>query len=155
MSSGIERAVADWHRFLAGDLPGGLDEVLHDDVVFLSPIVFSPQRGKELTTLYLRGASATFGGDADRPPGESSRPGAFHYVKEVVSGDHAVLEFEAEVDGVVVNGVDIITADAEGKITEFKVMLRPLKAIELMHRKMREALEVLGGTDGEGAPAGP
>jgi hypothetical protein len=142
MSSPIDRTVADWHRFLAGDLPGGLDELLHDDVVFLSPIVFTPQEGKELTELYLRGASTSFGGDEARPTGEASGT-AFHYVKEVVSGDHAVLEFEAEIDGTVVNGVDIITVDGDGRIVEFKVMLRPLKAIELMHRKMRDALEAL------------
>jgi hypothetical protein len=142
MTGPIDQTVADWHRFLAGDFPGGLDELLHDDVVFLSPIVFTPQAGKELTRFYLRGASASFGGDDARPAGEPA-PTSFHYVKEVVAGDHAVLEFEAEVDGIVVNGVDILTVDDDGKIVEFKVMLRPLKAIELMHQKMREALERL------------
>lgn len=142
MTSPIEATVADWHRFLAGDLPGGLDELLDDDVVFLSPIVFTPQEGKELTKLYLRGASASFGGDEALPAGDPAG-GTFHYVKEVVAGDHAVLEFEAEIDGTVVNGVDIITVGDDGKIVEFKVMLRPLKAIDLMHQKMREALEQL------------
>ncbi len=142
MSSPIEKTLARWHRYLAGDLPGGLDQLLHDDVVFLSPIVFTPQEGKELTKLYLRGAGATFGGDEAKPAGEPS-PTSFHYVKEVVSGDHAVLEFETVVDGILVNGVDILTVDDNGKVVEFKVMLRPLKAIELMHVKMREALAQL------------
>ena len=146
MTSPIEQTVADWHRFLTGDFPGGLDALLHDDVIFLSPIVFTPQRGKDLTKLYLRGAATSFGGDDDQPTGESSAGSsgkAFHYVKEVVAGNHAVLEFEAEVDGTIINGVDIITVDADGRIIEFKVMLRPLKAIELMHQKMRAALDQL------------
>ena len=118
--------------------------MLHDDCVFLSPIVFTPQRGKELTKLYLRGASSTFGGDGDSlTPEQSGTPGAFRYATEVVGEHNAVLEFEVEVDGILVNGVDMLTVDDDGKITEFKVMLRPLKAIELMHRKMGEALAQL------------
>lgn len=153
MSTPAERTVADWHRFLAGQLPGGLDELLHDDCTFLSPIVFTPQEGKELTKLYLRGASATFGGSGGAEPDggpavATGSPGAFHYVTEVVGEHHAVLEFEVEVDGVLVNGVDMLTVDDDGKITAFKVMLRPLKAIQLMHRKMREALEVLQPPEG-------
>lgn len=143
--------MAEWHRFLAGEHPGGLDELLHDDCVFLSPIVFTPQEGKELTTLYLRGAGATFAVDELGGSSAPSGPGSFHYVKEIVGDDHAVLEFEAEVDGITVNGIDMLTVDDDGKIVEFKVMLRPLKAIELMHRKMREALEAL---DGAGPVAG-
>ena len=144
MTSPIDQTVADWHRFLAGEHPGGLDELLHDDVVFLSPIVFTPQKGKELTKLYLRGAGASFSVDAlgESDASTASSGGrSFHYVKEVVGDRHAVLEFEAEVEGTVINGVDIITVDDDGKIVEFKVMLRPLKAIELMHRLMREQLD--------------
>ena len=152
MSTPVERTVADWHRFLAGEHPGGLDELLHDDVVFLSPIVFTPQEGKELTKLYLRGAGATFDVDADGDDasGDASTDQGddtgFHYVKEIVGDRHAVLEFEVTVDGILVNGVDIITVDDAGKIVEFKVMIRPLKAIEVMHQRMRAALEAMGGT---------
>lgn len=150
MSDPIEQTVADWHRFIRGELPGGLDQLLHDEVVFLSPIVFTPQEGRELTELYLRGAGVSFGGEAGDGPGPATGR-SFHYVKEVVDGDHAVLEFEAEVDGIVVNGVDILTVDHDGRIVEFKVMLRPLKAIELMHARMREALAHLGpAVEGDG-----
>lgn len=146
MSTPAERAVADWHRFLAGEHPGGLDALLHDDVVFLSPIVFTPQRGKALTTMYLRGASSTFGAGPESTggaSGDTGAPGAFHYVTEVVGEHHAVLEFEVEVEGITVNGVDMLTVDDDARITEFKVMLRPLKAINLMHRKMGEALALM------------
>jgi SnoaL-like domain len=117
-----------WHDMLRKRDLGRLDEVLAEDCVFLSPIVHTPQRGRDLTRLYLTAALAVFN--------ES-----FQYVKEVVSPHHAVLEFTCEVDGIMVNGVDIMTFDDVGKIIEFKVMVRPLKAVNLLHAKMRAMLE--------------
>jgi hypothetical protein len=140
----IEQTITNWHAHLKGELPGGLDALLADDVVFLSPIVFTPQEGKDLTKMYLSAAGATFTGDepnefAADGPGDGT--GSFRYVKEVMSGNTAVLEFESTVDGVLINGIDMITCDDEGKIVEFKVMLRPLKAINLMHAKMQAMIE--------------
>ena len=117
-----------WHQIIREKSPGKLDEILDPDCVFWSPVVHSPQEGRDLTKFYLTGAMNVFND-------------SFTYVKEVVSEEHAVLEFTCEVDGIVVNGVDIITFGADGKITEFKVMVRPLKGIELLHAKMREMLE--------------
>ncbi len=139
----IEQTIAKWHQHLRGELPGGLDELLHDDCVFFSPIVFTPQRGKDITKLYLNAAGATLGdapksGDGDGGPKVG---GTFRYVAETMSGDRAVLEFETEMDGTYVNGVDIITCDADGKIVEFKVMLRPLQAINAVHAAMKAMLE--------------
>ncbi len=131
-----EKYMEKWHAHLKGELPGGLDELLDDDCTFFSPIVFSPQRGKDLTKLYLGAAGNTFSeGDSEKAPG--SAESKFKYVKEVVSGNHAVLEFETEVQGKYVNGVDIISFNDEGKIVEFKVMIRPLQAINLMHEQMK------------------
>ena len=142
----IEKCIADWHAVLRGDLPGGLDEILADDVVFYSPIVFSPQKGKDLTKLYLNAAGATFTGGGDGGgSAETVSQSKFHYTKEVMSGHHAVLEFETEMQGTVINGVDIITCNAQGKIVEFRVMIRPLKAIQLMHRMMAAMLEKMQG----------
>ena len=146
----IETTIERWHQFLRGDLPGGLDELLHDDVAFLSPIVFSPQRGKDLTKMYLQAAGATLGGsgdgaaklgDARADAGAEGVGPKFHYVAEVMSGHRAVLEFESEVDGKYLNGVDIITCDDDGKIVEFKVMIRPLQAINAVHAAMKAMLE--------------
>ena len=117
-----------WHDMLRRRDLGRIDEVLAEDCVFLSPIVHTPQRGRDLTRLYLTAALAVFN--------ES-----FKYVKEVVSPRHAVLEFTCEVDGILVNGVDIMTFDDVGKIIEFKVMVRPLKAVNLLHAKMKAMLE--------------
>jgi hypothetical protein len=141
----IEQAVERWHRHLRGELPGGLDALLHDDVVFYSPVVFTPQRGKAITKLYLQAAQATFPGDA----GDNGTGGArsFRYVKQILSGNQAALEFETRMDGKIVNGVDLITCDAQGKIVEFKVMIRPLQGVNAVHERMRSMLESLAARD--------
>lgn len=137
--SPIQRCVEAWHRFLRGEAPGGLDALLADDVVFHSPIVFTPQKGRDLTKLYLTAAATTFGGGE---PGAGAAVGeGFRYTKEVLTHPHAVLEFEVDVDGTWVNGVDILTCDEEARIVAFKVMLRPLRAVQLMHRRMAALLE--------------
>ena len=129
-----------WHQHVRGELPGGLDELLHDDCVFHSPVVFTPQAGKELTKLYLNAAGSTFSeGNTEQRPGS---PGSkFRYVREVASGNDVVLEFETEMDGKYINGIDMMTFDEAGKITEFKVMVRPLQAVNLLHMKMKAMLE--------------
>lgn len=153
----IEQTVADWHRYLRGQLPGGLDALLHDDVVFHSPIVYTPQRGKAITTRYLQAAGQTLPGDPPAAAGGSERPGdatsgGFRYTKEVLAGNHAVLEFETTVEGKYVNGVDIITCDDDGRIVEFRVMIRPLQAVNLVHRQMAAMLESMTtSTGGEAA----
>ena len=142
----IEKCIENWHALLRGELEGGLDALLAEEVVFYSPIVFTPGRGKDVTKLYLEAAGATFsGGDGPSDQAlhalENTQGRKFHYTKEVLSGHHAMLEFETEVDGKYVNGVDMITCDDEGRIVEFKVMLRPLQAIQLMHARMAKMLE--------------
>jgi len=138
----IEEVVAKWHLYMRGQLEGGLDSLLAEDCVFYSPIVFTPQVGKEITKLYLTAAGQTLPGD--KPSDESSdssKDGKFRYVKEVMSGNTAVLEFETTVEGKYANGVDIITCNADGLISEFKVMFRPLQAINAVHRQMGAMLE--------------
>lgn len=145
----IHQTIAQWHRFLRGNLPGGLDELLHDDVVFYSPIVYTPQEGKAITKLYLEAAGQTLPGDqatgssseGDGPGAGSGSGGGFHYTKEVLAGHTAVLEFETTVSGKYVNGVDIITCDDHGQIVEFRVMIRPLQAVNLVHQQMAAMLE--------------
>lgn len=154
MGEPIQQCVESWHRLLRGELPGGLDEILTDDVVFYSPIVFSPQRGKELTKLYLNAAGATIGEgskqSAATDPNEKSET-KFKYVKEVLTGNHAVLEFETEMAGKYVNGIDMLTCNDEGRITEFKVMVRPLQAINLLHQQMAAMLKQMQDAGGETA----
>lgn len=144
MTTPIEQCVADWHRCVRGELPGGLDAILDDDVVFLSPIVFTPQHGKEVTKLYLQAAGATIGDETSLGTSRDAaepRERKFRYVKEIVGRDHAVLEFETEMDGKYVNGIDMISCNDDAKIVEFKVMIRPLQAINLVHAQMKAMLE--------------
>ena len=128
----IEQVVEKWERFLAGEQ--SLEDLLADDVVFYSPIVYTPQRGKDVTTLYLQAAAQTLPGGGDQ---------AFRYTKQVLAGDVAVLEFETSLDGKYVNGVDIIRCDEAGRIVEFRVMVRPLQAVNAVHEAMRAMLETM------------
>jgi hypothetical protein len=139
----IEGVVEKWHAHLRGQLAGGLDELLDADVVFYSPIVFTPQRGKALTALYLEAALGTLLGDptSSAPKGAGEGHGGFRYIKTVLADDTAVLEFETTIEGKYVNGVDIIRRNDEGRIVEFRVMIRPLQAINLVHQLMGAALE--------------
>ena len=141
----IHDVIERWHLHIRGQLPGGLDELLDDDVVFYSPIVYTPQAGKAITTLYLSAAGQTLPGEKTSSTGDSSK--GFRYTKQVLSGDTAVLEFETTVEGKYVNGVDIIRCNDAGKIVEFRVMIRPLQAINLVHRQMGEMLEKLNRPD--------
>ena len=145
----IHRCIERWHAHLRGELAGGLDALLHADCVFFSPIVFTPQRGREITKLYLRAAGGTLADvdpDADAT-GIAAEDGKFAYTKVIREGRHAMLEFETtiDVDGEqkYANGVDIITCDDDGMITEFKVMMRPLQAINAVHAQMKAMLEQL------------
>jgi len=143
----IEHVIEKWHAHLRGELPGGLDELLDDDVVFYSPIVYTPQRGKAITKLYLQAAGQMLPGEqsAATSPAGDAPSGGFHYTKIVMTGDTAVLEFETTVEGKYVNGVDIFRCNDEGRIVEIRVMLRPLQAINLVHQQMGKALEQMQG----------
>jgi hypothetical protein len=138
----IDACLERWHAYIRGEVPGGLDDLLDDSVVFTSPIVFRPQEGKELTKLYLTAAANTFGGDESEAGGATSG-GGFRYVRSVREGHDAVLEFETTMGGKYVNGVDMIRCNDEGRIVDFKVMVRPLQAVNAVHERMRAMLESL------------
>lgn len=124
-----EHPLTTWHRLVETRDVRGLDALLDDDAVFLSPVVHTPQRGRRLTTAYLSAAFHVFFNPS------------FRYVREIVGPSDAMLEFETEIDGILVNGVDMIAWNEHGRIVDFKVMLRPLKAINLIHHKMAQRLD--------------
>ena len=142
MGEPIDHVIEKWHAHLRGQLLGGLDELLDDDVVFYSPIVYTPQEGKAITKMYLQAAGQTLPGEGSASGGDD-KPGRFRYTKTVTSGDTAVLEFETTLDGKYVNGVDIIRCDDSGRIVEFRVMIRPLQAVNAVHEQMRAMLEAM------------
>ena len=135
----IKTTIERWHEALRGE--SAFEDLLHEDCVFWSPVLFRPMEGRDLTALYLRAAYQVFPGDGADATNSSDGPSGFRYTKRVLDGNHAVLEFETTMDGVSVNGVDIITCDDDGLITEFKVMIRPRKAVEKVQAQMAAMLE--------------
>jgi hypothetical protein len=122
-------AVAKWHAIVAQGDTGALNDLLADDARFLSPVVHRPQIGKPLAAKYLAAALRVLKNDT------------FAYRNEWIGETSAVLEFEATIDGISINGIDMIAWNSDQKITEFKVMIRPLKAINLIHQLMGSMLE--------------
>lgn len=125
----IKATVDKWHSLLKQGNVQELDSIIADNAVFHSPILHKPQAGKALTQMYLSAAFFVFYNNT------------FTYVREIVGETDAVLEFQVEIDGIIVNGIDMIKCDNAGKIIDFKVMIRPLKAVHLIQQKMLGMLE--------------
>ena len=123
------KALDTWHQLMASESNDGLWDLLHPQCTFWSPVVHTPQRGRDISYAYLSAAQQVFNNE-------------FRYVREVVQGNHAILEFECVMDDIVINGVDMLTMDND-VITDFKVMVRPLKAFNKVHEKMMAMLEQL------------
>jgi len=122
-------ALQAWHELVRTRNVAGLDTLLADDVVFHSPVVHTPQVGKAITARYLAAAFHVFFNES------------FRYVREIVGPQDAALEFQVEIDGITVNGIDLIKWNAAGRVVEFKVLIRPLQAINLIHQKMATMLQ--------------
>lgn len=133
-ATAIDTVLERWHRYVNGDRSVELADLIHPDCVFHSPVVYTPQKGRAITVAYLQAAASVFGGDE-----------GFRYRSQIVAGDRAVLEFESELDGIYINGIDMITlataGDHAGTIVEFKVMVRPLQAVNKLHQLMAAQLE--------------
>jgi len=121
--------IANWHRVVETRDAAGLNALLAENAVFHSPVVHTRQVGKAITHRYLTAAFGVLFNES------------FRYVREIVADHNAALEFVVEIDGISVNGVDLIAWDDDGRIADFKVMLRPLKAINLIHQKMAAMLQ--------------
>jgi hypothetical protein len=134
----IKDTIQKFHDYRHGKFD--LADLLHDDCVFISPIVFSPQKGKEISMMYLKSAGNVFS-QSKGEPASDKKP--FAYIKEVIGEKTAVLEFETTIDGLYMNGIDMITVDDAGLITEFKVMIRPLQAINAIHAQMGAQLKAM------------
>lgn len=125
-----EKGLVHWHKIMeSGSSPEALAGILHEDAVFHSPVVHTPQAGQAKVIAYLSAAGMVFGNSK------------FAYVRELVDGPNAMLEFTAEIDGIHINGIDLIHFDDDGKIVDFKVMVRPLKAVNKLWEMMGAQLE--------------
>lgn len=130
----VDPRLQRWFDHMEGDRSAdSLRPLLAEDATFHSPVVHTPQRGIDLTLAYLTAADTVFGN------------GSFEYVRTLVDGENAMLEFTAELDGIHVNGIDLIHWDGDGLIDDFKVMVRPLKAINMLWKMMGEQLEKQAG----------
>ncbi|MBM7335253.1 MAG: nuclear transport factor 2 family protein [Alcanivorax sp.] len=125
----IEQTIERWHRLVDAKDADALNDILADNVTFHSPVVHTPQEGKAITRMYLTAALHTLNNEH------------FRYEREILQGDNAMLEFTTVLDGIQLNGVDIIHCDADGRIDDFKVMVRPLKAVNKIHEMMGAMLE--------------
>ena len=123
--------LAAWHQVVQSRDPAALSALLDESVVFHSPVVHTPQRGKQVTLHYLLGAMQVLNN------------AGFRYEREIVGEREALLEFSTEIDGILINGIDLIRWNEAGRIVDFKVMVRPLKAINLLHQRMGAMLEQL------------
>ena len=129
----MSAATTAWHDLIRSRDARGLDALLADDVVLHSPVVHTPLAGKPIVRKYLQAALQVFVNDT------------FRYVRELEGPTDAVLEFQVEIDGITVNGVDMLRWNADGRIVDFKVMVRPLKAVNLIHQKMAALLAAAPG----------
>lgn len=121
--------LATWHHLVSTRNTEGLADLLAEDAVFHSPVVHTPQAGKAVTTQYLSAAFHVFFNES------------FRYIHETTGPSSAVLEFAVDIDGIAVNGIDSFQWNAQGQITAFKVFIRPLKAVNLVHQKMAAMLQ--------------
>ena len=126
--SPTQQGLAEWHTLATAPDPERLARLVAQDAVFHSPVVHTPQEGRALVVSYLSAAAATLG------------QGQFRYVRELVDGQNVMLEFTCVLDGIQVNGVDIIRFDEAGMIADFKVMIRPIKAVNKVWEMMAAQL---------------
>lgn len=129
MTSEKPHVLKRWYDYMLSHDFAVLDELLADDVVFHSPVVHTPQRGKKITKMYLMAAEKVLGGPD------------FKYTKEIIGNQQIMLEFTNVIEGVLINGVDIVSYNEDNQITEFKVMVRPLQGMQKIHQKMMEMLK--------------
>lgn len=125
----MENPISKWHQVVELRDYNLLKEILSENVIFYSPIIYTPQKGKSITLNYLVAASEVF---------NSSN---FKYTKEIINNKFASLEFKLTIDDTEINGIDLISWNEEGLITEFKVFIRPLQGVNLIHKLMQKMLD--------------
>jgi hypothetical protein len=128
----IPPAIERWEHVVKSRDLDLLDQLLADDAVFESPVVHTPQVGRAITRTYLVAALQVLTGPE------------FRYVGHWLGEQSAVLEFATRLAGLTINGVDIIGWNSEDRINRFKVMIRPLKAINAVHQAMGQQLAAGG-----------
>ena len=125
----MKNPIKKWHKVVKLRDYDLLKSILADDIIFYSPIVYTPQKGKDIAIKHLVAASEVF------------NTGNFSYDKEVIQGQQASLEFSLNINDTEINGIDLISWNNDGKINEFKVFIRPLQGVNIIHKMMQSTLE--------------
>ena len=125
----MENPITKWHEVVKNRDYNLLESILSDDIIFYSPVVYTPQKGKQLALQYLMAASEVFNSTS------------FQYNKEMIGESSASLEFSLTLDSTDINGIDLISWDKTGKIIEFKVFIRPLQGVNMIHKLMQRMME--------------
>ena len=143
LKGNIMEAVELWHRAMKAKDASIWEELLDEAVVFHSPVVFTPQKGKKITMIYLMAATGVFGSSNDITDliANATTESKFHYINEIIGANSALLEFESEIEGTYINGADLLKWNENNQLTEVKVMVRPLQAVNMLHKKMQAMLE--------------
>lgn len=132
--AGAAKGRASWHAYMDGGKDGAaLRAMLAEDAVFHSPVVHTPQVGRDKVFGYLDAAGHVLGGEP-----------SFAYVRELIDGNELMMEFTATIDGIHINGIDLVTFDDDGLVKDFKVMVRPMKAMNMLWEKMGMQLAKAG-----------
>ena len=122
----MQNPISEWHDVVRNQDHNLLKSILADNIIFYSPVVFTPQKGRDLTFLYLMAAAQVFNNKS------------FTYTKEIINENHATLEFELIINGIEINGIDLITWNEAGLIVELKVFIRPLQGVNVIHKMMQQ-----------------
>jgi hypothetical protein len=107
-----------------------IDALFDEDAVFRSPVVYRPYEGREAIKTILGAVLRVFED--------------FRYAAQLEDGDTAVLAFETRVGEREVQGIDMLTFGADGRIVELTVMVRPMSGMHALAERMRELLEAAG-----------
>ena len=125
---GTPTAVAAWDQIVTSRDPLLLADLLAEDAVFRSPAVHTPQVGRAIATAYLTAAIVVLGP-------------TLRYVRRWYAPTNAVLEFEAELDGLTIHGIDLLQWNEHDRVTEFTVMVRPFKGLQHLMTLMGQELQ--------------
>jgi hypothetical protein len=125
----MKNPIEQWHEVVKLRDYSLLETILSEDIIFYSPVVYTPQKGKKIALQYLAAASEVF------------NTNSFRYEKEIIMNRSASLEFSLNINETDINGIDLISWNNDNKINEFKVFIRPLQGVNVIHQLMQSMLE--------------
>jgi hypothetical protein len=130
MNEILSKTLLQWHQFVETPKATILNEILDENIKFHSPFVWKPKDGKMMAMGILMTVTEIFED--------------FHYIREIINENQWCLEFEAKVGEFTLRGVDLIELNAQGKIIDFEVMIRPANALQALGAEVGKRLAEKG-----------